>query len=108
MCKMVRVLFLSANPIDTDKLQLIKECNNIYEKIRSADHGNEFSFDQRHEVSSSQLQDYLLDLKPQIVHFSGHGSKSGNIIFQGEDGVSEEASVDSVSKLFKILNQDTR
>jgi len=32
----ILVLFLSANPSDTQKLQLVEECNYIDEKLRMA------------------------------------------------------------------------
>jgi hypothetical protein len=76
------VLFLSANPKGTQPLELIKECNNISDKIKSAKYGRQFSFDQRHEVSLARLDEFLLDYKPQIVHFSGHGGEDGILMFQ--------------------------
>lgn len=102
---MKKVLFLSANPQGTDPLKLIRECNNIKDKIRSAGHAGQFDFEQRHEASITALQRYLLEDKPQIVHFSGHGTSQGTLLFQGSEDQPEEVRVRAISNLFKILNE---
>lgn len=100
-----KVLFLSANPQGTDPLKLIRECNNIKDKIKSATYSKEFDFEQRHEASITGLQRYLLEDKPQIVHFSGHGTEHGALLFQDAKDQPEEVRIKAISNLFKILNE---
>jgi predicted transcriptional regulator len=101
----VRILFVSANPRDTDTLELIKECNNVRDRLISTEYGDQFDFDQRHEVSVSEIDRYLLDYKPQVLHFSGHGSSDG-IVFQDSDKEVERTSIRALSDLFRIVNED--
>jgi CHAT domain len=102
---LISILFLSANPKDTQPLELVKECNNVSDKMKSAKYGAQFKFDQRHEVSAARLDEFLLDYKPQIVHFSGHGSDDGIIMFQNVDGQAEGSEIRDVADLFRILNE---
>lgn len=101
----VRILFVSANPRDTDTLELIKECNNVRDRLISTEYGDQFDFDQRHEVSVSEIDRHLLDYKPQVLHFSGHGSSDG-IVFQDSDKEVERTSIRALSDLFRIVNED--
>lgn len=66
----MKILFLSANPKRTKRLELVNECNRIEDKIKSTRYANEFEFKEHHEASLSRLQGYL-EFKPQVVHFSG-------------------------------------
>ncbi|MCI0557813.1 MAG: CHAT domain-containing protein, partial [Nitrososphaera sp.] len=102
----VRILFVSANPKDTNLLELIKECNNVRDRVISTEYGDQFDFDQRHEVSVSEMDRHVLDYKPQVLHFSGHGSSDGIIIFQDSDKESEGTSIEALSDLFRIVNED--
>jgi TIR domain/CHAT domain len=101
--KKIRVLFLSASPEERDKLQVIDECNSVEYKIKSARYSRLFDFRQSHEFSITNLQEYLIDQDPQILHFSGHGDEDGVILFQ--EGEERKASVKAIANLFKILNE---
>lgn len=101
---MITILFLSANPAETDPLELIKECNIINEKLRSAANKGDFKLEQRHDISIKWLIEELLNYNPQILHFSGHGSPSSSLIFKNENtGQIEEVPTSALSNLFKIL-----
>lgn len=101
-------MFVSANPRDTVQLQLIKECNNIRDRITFSEYGTQFDFDQRHEVSVSEMDKILLDYKPQVLHFSGHGNSDGIIVFQDSKSMAENTTVNALSELFKIVNGDSK
>jgi hypothetical protein len=106
--KKTRILFLSANPRGTKKLNLIKESNVIEDIINYADYGDQFLFKQRHEASASKLQQYLIKFNPQIIHFAGHGDDAteiGIILFQDSKAKKEPASKESITDLFRILNE---
>ncbi len=100
-----RILFLSASPKEKDKLQVIKECNSVEDEIKSArKYSDLFELKQRHQFYITQLQKYLREQDPQIVHFSGHGDEEGVMLFQ--EGEEMKASVEAIADLFRILNQD--
>ncbi|HEY0772138.1 MAG TPA: CHAT domain-containing protein, partial [Sphingobacteriaceae bacterium] len=45
----------------------------------------------------------LLDSKPQIVHFSGHGTKSGGIVLENDDGKAHLVTPKAMSELFELF-----
>src|SRR5690349_12656196 len=98
---MLRILFLSANPAGIPQLKLEEEFNQIYDKLRSVPR-DEFELVQRHTIHIKDLQKVLLEQEPQIVHFSGHGSEKSTLIFQNEDGQSEEVQSRVLTDLFKV------
>lgn len=105
MTRDIRILFLSANPEGTTKLKVIQECNLIDAKIQASEFRDQFDFKQSHAVSIIELQTLLLRFKPYILHFSGHGSESGALVFENYDGLPEEAPPKALSTLFKIINE---
>ena len=59
------------------------------EALRGAEYRERFELVQHWAVRVSDLQACLLRHKPQIVHFSGHGSAAGQIMLEDEQGVSQ-------------------
>jgi hypothetical protein len=106
----ITILFLSANPRGTKKLDLIKESNAIEDIIDSAVVGDQFLFKQRHEASVSRLQQYLIKYKPQIVHFAGHGNdetETGIFLFQDLKGKNTRFfAYDNLLRLVKVKDYD--
>jgi CHAT domain-containing protein len=107
LTKSLRILFLSANPEGTAKLKLIEEYKQIDAKIQASEFRDQFHLEQSHAVSLMELQTLLLRFKPNIVHFSGHGSETGALVFENYDGSPEEAPPKALSNLFKIINAST-
>jgi CheY-like chemotaxis protein len=104
---MFRILFLSANPAQTDPLELIKECNLINQKIRASAGRELLKLEQRHDISIKWLIEELLNYNPKILHFSGHGSETSALIFKNENtGQIEEVPPSALSKLFKVLGKE--
>jgi hypothetical protein len=68
-----KLLFLTANPKGTTTLRLDQEIRDITEGLQRAKHREAFQLESRWAVRPRDIQRALLDLNPQIVHFSGHG-----------------------------------
>jgi CHAT domain len=68
-----KLLFLTANPKGTTTLRLDQEIRDITEGLQRAAHREAFKLESRWAVRPRDIQRALLDLNPQIVHFSGHG-----------------------------------
>lgn len=71
-----KILYLAANPIGTDRLALDQEFRGIQYQLERSRHGRRF------EVvpcwtTPSELPYELRRHKPVVVHFSGHGYRSG-------------------------------
>jgi CHAT domain len=104
---LITILFLSANPSETQRLQLAEECNEIDKKLRMASEGDRFRIEQHHAISVKDLSDTLMRYQPDIVHFSGHGRDDGAIVFQDSEGHEQPVPPDSLTRLFQILNNDS-
>lgn len=72
------ILFLAANPKDTTRIDLDKECAAIERELRWARHGNDFEFHSKWAVTVDEMARHLMDLEPTIVHFSGHGRRDAS------------------------------
>jgi hypothetical protein len=75
-----KILFLSADPTNAARLQLGEEVHEIHEKLQLAQLRSQFVLEQRHAVRPVDISQALLDVNPEIVHFSGHGSATHNMI----------------------------
>jgi AAA-like domain/CHAT domain len=68
-----KILILAANPIDLVRLSLDREVGEIRTTLQLSKNRDQFEIAMRGSVRPNELQQYLYDLQPQIVHFSGHG-----------------------------------
>lgn len=104
----IRVLFLAANPSDTDRLQLDQEIRAITEKIRSAEHRDVIQLISAWAVRPDDLLQLLNQHEPQIVHFSGHGSVNGEIDLLDQTGAAKPVSQNALRSLFKTMKGNIR
>ncbi len=100
--KKTKILFLSANPMESDRLRLDKEISLIEKQLQIARLRDSFELVQKWALSPTELQQALLDHEPDIVHFSGHGLIDG-IVLEGEDGKPKNVSTTAIANIFKIL-----
>jgi hypothetical protein len=68
------ILFLAANPLDTGRLALDREARSIHRELKYSGHRERFEFVTRWAVEPLDLLRELRELKPTVVHFSGHGA----------------------------------
>lgn len=106
--KIIRVLFIAANPKDTSRLRLDEEVRAIDQALMQAEFRDRFDIKQHWAVRIFDIQGYLLRHKPDIVHFSGHGSSSSEIIFEDNVGNSHPVSPSALSQLFSVLKDNIR
>jgi hypothetical protein len=100
----MKVLFLGAAPIDQIRLALGKEVREIRRNLRESEAGRRFQFVEEWAVRPTELQALLLRHEPRIVHFSGHGGTSGELMFEGDDGRARPAPVAAVARLFSLFS----
>jgi len=101
MQKKIRILFLAADPSDTARLRLGAEAREIQEKLQLSYQRDLFEFHQRSAVRAADLSQALLDVKPQVVHFSGHGEASGEIFVEDSNGFSHPIDPEALAALFE-------
>lgn len=75
-----KILILASNPKGTNQLELLKEVSKLQEAIQRSQYSARFSEDFRVLQSQTDLRRHILDVKPQIVHFCGHGEKEGLLL----------------------------
>lgn len=104
----ITVLFLAANPMGTELLRLDKEISAIDEALHMAKFRERFVLEQSWAVRVTELQGLLLRYRPDIVHFSGHGSSTGELLFEGRDGAPQAATAAALRQLFHTLRDNVR
>ena len=104
----IRILFLAANPLDTEPLRLEEEMWAIDEALRKSEYRDRFEIRQQWAVRVGDLQEALLRHRPDIVHFSGHGSETNEIVLEDDTGASRVVPQDALARLFSVLRGDIR
>jgi hypothetical protein len=59
-------------------------------------------------VRSADISQVLLDIQPQIVHFSGHGTLTGTLCFENQIGKTHSIQPDAFSALFGLFANQVR
>jgi len=105
-----RVLFLAANPRDRamEQLALDEEAREIQQKIDAAKYRDSLELVTRWATRPADLLQYLNQYRPQVVHFSAHGSQHEEIILQDDMGQSKPVSKCALKQLFETLKDNVR
>jgi len=104
MSKTTKILFLAANPVDTAPIRIDEEIRAIDEKIQLAEFRELFDVSYHLAVRVGDLQPLLMRHNPNIVHFSGHGAKTHEILLESPTGKGRRVPVAAIGGLFAILN----
>ena len=99
----IKVVFFAADPIDQDPLRLGEEIRLIEEKIRASDHRDSVELISKWAVRPNDLMQALNQHDPHIVHFSGHGSDTDEIIFQDSNGETKPVSKNAIVELMHAM-----
>lgn len=98
---MISILFLTADPTNASRLRLGEEAREIQEKLQLAKLRDRFVLHQRTSVRPSDISQSLLDVNPQIVHFSGHGTSAGALCFENNLGELHPIQPEALAALFE-------
>jgi hypothetical protein len=101
----VRILILSANSESSVPLKLEEEAQEIERALGEV--RGRFQVFRYPAVRPTELQRCLLEHRPHIVHFSGHGDIQG-IRLQGENGQFQVVSGELLERLFEHFQCDLR
>ncbi len=105
---MIKVLFLAANPSGINPLQIDEEMRDIQAKIRSSEFRDRLQLVSHWAVRLDELSGFLMRHRPDIVHFSGHGDKSGCVILVGSDGNPKPVPPEALGRLLAVLKENVR
>lgn len=96
------ILFLAADPSNASRLRLGEEYREISNKLRQSKERDRFQL--VHPQLSARPEDIsqaMLDTKPNIVHFSGHGTASGALCFENKIGEAFLVEPEALAALFE-------
>lgn len=96
-----RILFLAANPWDSERLRLGVEERKIREVLERSD--VRYTLETRQAVRPEDLTFALSRLRPRIVHFSGHGEASGTLRLENDAGETHEVTPQALGAVFGAL-----
>ena len=106
--KKTKILFLSVTPADLPRLGAGDELRSIKDALLKGPFRDRFEIEQETAVRRSDLQHLLMCHEPTIVHFSGHGSSTGEIILRDEEDVGRPVPQEALSRLFALLGSTVR
>lgn len=101
------ILFLSADPTDATRLRLGEEFREIKDNLRKSKLRGAFNLAlPQLSLRPSDISQALLDESPRIVHFSGHGTSSGELCFEDAQGKIKVVDGDALAALFELVASD--
>lgn len=96
----ITVLFIASNPLDQHQLRLDEEAREIESMIRKSDYRDSIIFATKWAARPLDILQSINEIKPAIVHFSGHGSDLDELVFQDDNGktklISKEAIIQTM------------
>jgi len=102
MTERIKLLFLTANPTDQEKLSTDPELRDITAEISASVDRDRFEIASAFAVRRDDLVGQLLRHSPTIVHFSGHG-KNGQILLENERRKAVPVPGEALASLFENL-----
>jgi CHAT domain-containing protein len=94
------ILYLAASPKNLPHLRSDLEMRKVKEKLQLGRDRDAFRLEYCVASRLEDISQALLDFKPQVVHFSGHGDAAGGVYVEDETGLSELTNPDGLAKLF--------
>lgn len=86
-----RLLFVGADPYTRSRLRLDLEVKAVEEALRSAGHEDLLALEHCWAATFLDLQHGLLRHRPALLHFSGHGTPSGELALERDPHVPPES-----------------
>lgn len=99
----VKILFIAANPDNESRLALDREYARLEESIKVASLRDRFELHTSFATTTKSLIAKLMEHKPNIIHFSGHGNCQG-ICLEDETGNAKLVSTEALTYLFEQIN----
>ncbi|MEG4200295.1 AAA-like domain-containing protein [Microcoleus sp. Pol12A5] len=97
------ILFLAANPKNSTVLRLGEEVKEIADGLQRSKKREKFQLEQQWAVTPRDMQRAVLDYKPEIVHFSGHGVGEEGLALEDETGQIKLVNAKALARLFELF-----
>ncbi|WP_315791783.1 CHAT domain-containing protein [Fischerella sp. JS2] len=99
----IKILFLAADPSDASGLCLGQELRDIKERLQIAKERDKYLLEQRESVRVRDITQAIFDVKPQIIHFSGHGTSQSELAFENELGNYQLVEPEALAAMFELF-----
>lgn len=103
----ITVLFIAASPEDQEPLRLDREVREIQRRVRESEYRDSVRFEVRLASQVPDLLQALNELRPHVVHFSGHGSQAA-LAFEDDDGHTKPLSNVDLAMLLRASSERIR
>jgi CHAT domain len=100
-----KILILAANPTNTERLRLDKELSDIEEGLQRSLNRDNFELRSKWAVRPRDIRRTILDYRPNIIHFSGHGAGIQGLAFEDETGKAQLVTGEALAGLFGQFSQ---
>jgi GTPase SAR1 family protein len=105
------LLLLGANPVIPNhvgsQLSIAEEFNNICEKLSQDGLNYKVNVYPRSKTNPISMNEEIWNLRPTMLHFSGHGSDQGGLCFASEDGRGlQMIEVNIIEELFEEIKKE--
>lgn len=105
----IKILFVTANPSDTATLRLDEEIRLLTSRVRRGRYRELFEIHIAPALRATDLPTVLLEHRPDIVHFSGHGSKEGELYFvEDRDLTTQPVSAEALRRVFESFQDSIK
>jgi len=102
----LKILYLAAAPTSEERLRVDREYAELQNLIDTPLFKDRIQLYSRHAVTPQEILNAFNRIKPDIIHFSGHGDDDGILVddgtLDGFDGV--DIDYDILAKMIKSLN----
>jgi hypothetical protein len=103
MSELTKVLFLAANA-DVPRISFDRETRRIHEAFKLGSQGARFELHYRSDVRWRDLAQAIVEIRPDIIHFSGHGLPGGRLVLTDDRGDGQhEVPLDALRALLEAL-----
>jgi len=103
----ITVLFIASSPEDQDGLRIDREMREIQQKVRMADHRDALHFEYAVAAQPADLLQRLNEVKPDVVHFSGHSGAAG-LAMEDNDGFTRILTTDELATMLSVSSRRIR
>lgn len=104
----ITVLLVAANPLDTARLRLDEEVREVTERVRASRYRDSVDLRSVWAARPLDLLQALNEHRPHIVHFSGHGERDGDLVFQDADGNTKPVTPDAIATTVATAGDSVR
>lgn len=99
-----KVLLLSASPVDQESLRLDAEARDLREQLQLVKNPKvKINVENRWAVKVTQIQSEILNERPEVLHFSGHGDRN-YLCFEDASGATVPVSAGAIAELVGLCD----